>query len=108
MTDLSSAFVVVDRVAGLNLNHRLCCWVQYGSDSCHELFKWIATNCEEFREMKKVKYAKYVGTMIGPEGFLHHWTAPRTFSQRARKINESTKSLVERLVDFMIYALSVL
>ena len=53
MTDLSSAFVVVDRVPGLNLNHRKCCWVQYGSDRCHELFNWIATNCEEFREMKK-------------------------------------------------------
>ena len=55
-----------------------------------------------------MKYAKYVGTMIGPEGFLHHWTAPRNFFQRARKINESTKSPVERLVDFMIYALFAL
>ena len=37
MTALSPAFKVVDRIAGLNLNHRKCCWVQYGSENCHEL-----------------------------------------------------------------------
>ena len=109
MNALSPAFVVIDRVAGLNLNHRKCCWVQYGSDSCHELLNWVSTNCEEFREMKIVKYAKYVGTVIGPEGYLHRWTTPRErFFQRARKTNGTSKSLVERLIDFKIYALSVL
>ena len=51
MAVLSPAFVVVDRVAGLHLNHRKCCWVQYGSDGRHELWDWVSTNCEEFREM---------------------------------------------------------
>ena len=37
MTALSPPFVVVDWVAGLNLIHRMCYSVQYGSDSCHEL-----------------------------------------------------------------------
>ena len=47
--------------------------------------------------------------MIGPEGYLHRWTAPREkFFQRTRKINGTSKSLVERLIDFKIYALSVL
>ena len=47
--------------------------------------------------------------MIGPEGYLHRWTAPRKkFIQRTRKINGTSKSLVERLVDFKIFALSVL
>ena len=27
--------------------------------------------------MQVVKYAKYVGTMIGPDGRIHRWTAPR-------------------------------
>ena len=108
MTALSLAFVV-DPVAGLNLNHQKCCWVHYGSDSCHELLDWVSTNCEEFREMKIVKYAEYVGTMFRPEGFLHRWTAPRKkFIQRTRKINGTSKSLVERLVDFKVYAFSVL
>ena len=36
--------------------------------------------------MKIVKYAKYVGTMIGPEGYIHRWTAPRKkFSREQRK-----------------------
>ena len=108
MTALSPAFEVVDRVAGRNLDHRKCCWVQYGIDGCHELLDWVSTNCEEFREMKIVQYAKYVGTMIGPEGYLHRWTAPRKkFIQRARKINGTSKSLVQRLIDFKVYALSV-
>ena len=38
--------------------------------------------------MKIVKYAKYVGTMIGLEGFFHRWTAfRRNFIQRTRKMN---------------------
>ena len=43
MTALPPAFNVMDRVAGLNLNHRKCCWVQYGNDSCHELLEWVST-----------------------------------------------------------------
>ena len=59
--------------------------------------------------MKDVKCGKYVGTMIVPEGHLHRRTAPRKkFIQRYRKITETSKSLVERLVDFKVYALSVL
>ena len=51
----------------------------------------------------------YVGVMIGPHGHLHRWTAARKkFIQRVMKINASTKSLVERLCDFKIYAISVL
>ena len=77
MSALAPAFQIMDQIAGLNLNHRKCCWVQYGRESCQSLFDWVATNCEEFREMKVVKYAKYVGIMIGPEGNAHRWTAPR-------------------------------
>ena len=103
-TALTPAFKVVDQTAGLNLNHRKCCWVQYGSESCQSLVDWLATNCEEFREMKLVKHAKYVGTMIGLEGRIHCWTAPRKkIIQRAQKINVSTKSLVEILCDLKIY-----
>ena len=94
MTALAAAFL------GLNLNHWKCCSVQYGSESCQSLLDWVATNCQEFREMKVVKYARYVGTIIGTEGQAHRWTAPRN--------NASTKSLVERLCDIKTYALSVL
>ena len=54
------AVKVVDQTAGLNLNHRKCCWVHYGCESCQSLLDWVATNCEDFREMQVVKYAKYV------------------------------------------------
>ena len=54
MTALSPAFKVVDLIAGLNLNHRKCYWVQYGTESCQSLLDLVATNCEEFREMKIV------------------------------------------------------
>ena len=58
--------------------------------------------------MQIVRHAKYVGTMIGPDGYIHRWSAPRKIILRALKINASTKSLVERLCDFKIYAISVL
>ena len=76
------AFKVVDQIAGLNLNRQKCCWVHFGSESCHDLLGLVSTNCEEFREMKIVKYAKYVGTMIGPEGHIHRWTAPQKKSSK--------------------------
>ena len=109
MTALAPAFHSVDHIAGLNLNYRKCCWVQYGTEGRESLWHWLPENCEEFREMQIVRYAKYVGTMIGPDGYIHRWTAPRKrFIQRVLKINASTKSLVERLCDFKIYAISVL
>ena len=46
--------------------------------------------------------------MIGPEGYLHRWTVPRQITQRTRKIDGTSKGLVEPLVDFKVYAPSVL
>ena len=58
--------------------------------------------------MQIVRYDMHVGTMIGPDGHIHRWTAhQKKFIQRVFKINSSTKSLVERLCDLKIYALSV-
>ena len=77
MTALAPAFHSVGHIAGLNLNYRKCCWVQYGTEERQSLWHWISENCQEFREMQIVRYAKYVGTMIGPDGYIHRWTAPR-------------------------------
>ena len=47
--------------------------------------------------------------MIGPDGYLHRWTAPRKKSiQRVMEVNASNKSLAERLRELKIYATSVL
>ena len=85
MTALAPAFHSVDHIAGLNLNHRKCCWVQYGSESRESLLNWLSDNCEEFREMQIVRFAKYVGTLIGPDSHIHRWTAPRKKSSAYRK-----------------------
>ena len=77
MSALAPAFRSVDYIAGLNLNYRKCFWVQYGNEEHDSLRTWISENCERFREMQIVRHAKYVGTMIGPDGYLHRWTAPR-------------------------------
>ena len=71
MTALVPAFRSVDSIAGLNLNCRKCCWVQYGTEGRGSLRTWISETCDEFREMQTVRHAKYVGTMIGPDGHLH-------------------------------------
>ena len=67
MTALAPAFRSVDHIAGLNLNYRKCCGVQYGTEERKSLCHWLIDNCEEFREMQSVRYAKYVVTMIGPD-----------------------------------------
>ena len=51
--------------------------------------------CGRFREMQIVRHAKYVGTIIGPHGRFHRWTAARKkFVHRVMRINAFTKSLV--------------
>ena len=87
------AFHSIDCIAGLNLNYRKCCWVQYGSEEHDSLRTWISENCEEFRDMQIVRHAKDVGTMIGPDGHLHRWTAPRKNSY-----NECWKSMLLPIV----------
>ena len=86
MIALAPAFLSVDYIAGLNLNYHKCCWVQYGTEGRENLWTWISENCEEFREMHIVRHAKDVGTMIGPEGHLHRWSAPRKNSSNAHCI----------------------
>ena len=83
MTALAPAFRSVDYIAGLNLNYRKCCWVQYGTEERESLWHLLSENCEEFREMQIVQHAKNVGTMIGPDGHLHRWSAPRKNSSNA-------------------------
>ena len=46
MTALTPAFRSVDSIAGLNLNYRKCCWVQYGNEEHDSLRTWILENCE--------------------------------------------------------------
>ena len=77
MTALAPAFRSVDYIAGLNLNYRKCCWVQYDTEERESLRTWISENCEKFSEMQNVRHAKHVGTMIGPDGHLHRQAAPR-------------------------------
>ena len=47
------------------------------------LLRWLSDNCEDFREMQVIRYAKYVGTMIGPDGHIHRWAAHREKSSSA-------------------------
>ena len=83
MTALAPAFRSMDHIAGLNLNYRKCCWVQYGSEERVSLLRWLSDNCEDFREMQVVRYARYVGTLFGPDSHVHRGTAPRKKSSSA-------------------------
>ena len=84
MTAVSPAFEMVDSVAGLNLNHRKCCWVQSGNDSCQDLLEWVSTHCEEFLEMKIVKHANNVGTMIREKIHSKNGENQRDFHKSSR------------------------
>ena len=65
MTALAPAFRSMGHIAGLNLNYRKCCWVQYGSEERESLLRWLS-DCEDFREMQVVRFAMYVSTIMGP------------------------------------------
>ena len=97
MTALAWAFRSVDSVAGLNLNYRICCWVQCGNEEHDSLRTWILENCEEFREMQIGRHAKYVGTMTGPDGYLHRWTVLRKNSCKVW-LNDSVTSRLTRFL----------
>ena len=64
MTALAPAFRSLDLIAGLNLNYRKSCWVQYGTEGRESLWHWLSENCEEFRKMQIVRHAKYVGMIV--------------------------------------------
>ena len=83
MAAMAPAFHSVDHIAGVNLNYRKCCWVQYGTEERESLWHWLSENCGEFCEMQIVRLAKYVGTMIVFDGHIHRWTAPRKISFNA-------------------------
>ena len=73
-----------------------CRWpetIKSGNDSCQTLLEWVSTSCEECREMKIVKHAKSMDCTT------------ENFTQRARTINETSKILVERLIDFNFFCL---
>ena len=55
--------------------------------SCQSLLDWVATNCEEFGQMQIAKHAKYVGTMVGPEGHIHPFdgTTKNSFNLSKKK-----------------------
>ena len=59
--------------------------------------------------MKIVKYAKYVGTVIGPGGRVQRSTAPRkNFIERTKKNNALHQESGGEIVRCQIYALSLL
>ena len=45
---LAPAFRSVDSIAGLDLNYRRCCWVQYGTEGRESLWHWFSENCGSF------------------------------------------------------------
>ena len=102
------AFRTGDVITGMNLNCKKCCGCSM--EITREAPNgWTATNCPEIRDMKTAKFAKHIGSKIGPEDHLHWWTAPRhKLVSVCSKIGSSPKSLVERQVDYKKYTLPVL
>ena len=95
MVALAPAVCSIDCIGGLTLSFRKRCWFQYGNDDLASLRTWISENCEEFREMQSVEHAKHVGTMIGPDGHVHRWTAAQKKSFKATLKAENHASSVQ-------------
>ena len=106
MPTIALPFLFIDRVTGMNPNYKKRHWVRYGNEACDNLHNWVVDNCSDFSETNITRVAKHVGTMIGLD-YLHRWTAPRNkFVMFCKRINQTSKSLVERLIDYKIFAVS--
>ena len=109
MLAIAPAFQTINNVTGMNLNYKKKSWVQCGIETCGKLHRWFVGKCLEFEALKITRVAQYVGATIGRDGCLHRLAAPRNqFDKVYRRIKETTKNLVERLVEFEACALSVL
>ena len=84
------------------LIYRKCCWVLCGTEGRDSLHTWISEICNLFHTPNMLEpWLTQMDTFVVGEHF-------GKIIQRVLKINASTKSLVERLCDFKIYAISVL
>ena len=52
--------------------------------AANPLLDWVATNFQEFDEMKIVKYAKYVGTMVGARKAIGRYHEKNLIIQRVQ------------------------
>ena len=75
-----------------HLNCRKCCWVHYGIEEPDSLRTWILENFGEFREMQSVRHAKFVATMIIPDGHISSLNSTPKNTQLVLKISALTKS----------------
>ena len=99
MPAIAPAFRTQDTVAGTSLKkQKRYWWVHEASDN---LDSWVVDNSPDLGVMKITRVAKDVGAMIGSDGYLHRLTVPRNkFVRVCGIISESSKSLIERLVEF--------
>ena len=73
MTAPAPAFHSVDLIAGLNLKHQKCCWVQYGSEGRESLCVGCQVTVMIFA---KCRLSDMPSTWA-LDGHIHRWTAPR-------------------------------
>ena len=92
-------FCSIDCTVVLNLNFHKCCRVQYGNEEPNSPRTWISETFEDFLDMQIVRHAP----SICWNNDRPRWTPPSLDGTAA-----STKSLVERLCNLNIYAISVL
>ena len=85
-------FRVIDMVTSMIFNHNKC--YSYGKGKCDTLRDWVVENCLDFLVLKSSRVVKYIGCMIGIDGYLHRWTAPRNKIKACIKNDDSPKSLV--------------
>ena len=85
-------------------NTKKCHWTQYRNLSIPQLSEWVGTHGMQIND-----HAKYLGIEIGPSAANHRWTKARNkFVGVCARVRTSSQGLVQRLVSFKIFALSVL
>ena len=110
MPILAGAFQIIDAVIGIFLHHRKCYCVQCGLQTCDDLSRWVGHARPDVRAMRISSFTKKLSAVIGPVVPDHLWNEALSQIMECvcAGISASPQSLVQKLVAFKVYALSVL
>ena len=93
----------------MSLKHKKCHLIQYGNLAIPQLLASVGSHVPVFRQLQIKDHAKYLGVEIGSDAAESQMDQARNrFVCVCARIRTSSQSLVQRLVSFNIYALSVL
>ena len=102
-------FVIFESASGLALNFKKCVLVPLFKADYNSLREWILQHVQAAKDFMISGTAKYLGVLVGPESACLSWKAPTAkYLERVKLIRAAGNGLCQSIVDYKMYAVSVL